>query len=87
MANATLILPRILEESIGTTRIAVQGATVKEALEDAFDRHPALRHHLIDDRGRLRPHILLFLEGDQKPMTSPISQGDQITVFQAISGG
>ena len=87
MGKATLNLPRVLEESIGTTRIDVRGATVKEALEDAFDRYPALRHHLIDEKGRLRAHILCFVGPDLKAMSTPLKEGDQIRIFQAISGG
>ena len=87
MGKATLILPRVLEESIGTTRIEVHGSTVKEALEDAFDQHPALRHHLTDDKARLRPHVLCFVGEEQKPLSQALKDGDRITIFQAISGG
>ena len=87
MARATLILPRVLHESVGTARLAVEGRTLRDALEDAYSRLPALRHHLCDERGRLRAHVLCFLQGEQRPMTAEIREGDEISILQAISGG
>jgi molybdopterin synthase sulfur carrier subunit len=87
VARATLVLPRVLHESVGSARIAVEGRTLRDALEDAFRRHPALRHHLIDDQGRLRAHILCFLHGEHQPMKALVKDGDEIEVLQAISGG
>ena len=87
MARATLVLPRVLHESVGAARITVEGRTLRDALEDAYGRSPALRHHLVDERGRLRPHILCFLRGMQEPMTSELREGDEISILQAISGG
>lgn len=87
MARATLILPRVLQESVGTTRVQVEGRTLRDALEDAYQRLPALRHHLCDEQGRLRAHVLCFHEGEKKPMSTSLKEGDEITIFQAISGG
>ena len=87
MARATLILPRVLQESVGTVKLQVEGRTVGDALEDAYRRLPALRHHLCGDDGRFRAHVLCFLEDEQKPLNSPIEDGDKISIFQAISGG
>jgi molybdopterin converting factor small subunit len=87
VARATLILPRVLKESVGTTRVQVEGRTVREALEDAYRLLPALRHHLCDEKGRLRAHVLCFLQEEMKPLTTAIAEGDEIRIFQAISGG
>jgi molybdopterin converting factor small subunit len=87
VARATLILPRILQESVGTVKLQVEGRTVADALEDAYRRLPALRHHLCEDSGRFRAHILCFLEDEQSPLNSQIKDGDKISIFQAISGG
>jgi molybdopterin synthase sulfur carrier subunit len=87
VAKATLILPRVLQESVGTTRLQVEGRTLRDALEDAYRQLPALEHHLSDQQGRLRAHVLCFLEGERKVMSTAIQDGDEITIFQAISGG
>jgi molybdopterin converting factor small subunit len=87
MARATLVLPRILQEAVGATRLAVEGRTLRDALEDAYQRLPALRHHLCEESGRFRAHILCFLEGEKKPLTTELEEGNEISIYQAISGG
>ena len=87
MAQVTLVLPRILQEAVGTTRLQVEGRTLRDALEDAYRRLPALRHHLCEESGRFRAHILCFLGGERKPLGSELEAGDEISIFQAISGG
>ena len=87
MAKATLVLPRILQESVGTTTLQVEGRTLRDALEDAYRRLPALRHHLCEESGRFRAHILCFLRNEQKPLSSTLEEGDEISIYQAISGG
>lgn len=87
MARATLVLPRVLQDSIGTVRIKVEGRTLADAFEDAYRRVPALRHHLCEEGGRFRPHVLCFHQGERRPMTTLLEDGDEISIFQAISGG
>jgi len=87
VAKATLVLPRILQEAVGTTRLQVEGRTLRDAFEDAYRRLPALRHHLCEESGRFRAHILCFLKDEQKPLSSKLEEGDEISIYQAISGG
>jgi hypothetical protein len=87
VAKATLVLPRLLHESAGAGRIAVRGRTLREALEDAWRQVPALRHHLCDDKGRFRPHILCFLNGEPGEAGAALRDGDDIAIVQAVSGG
>lgn len=67
------------------------GTTVREVLESAFQSHPRLRGYLLDDQGRLRQHVAIFISGDmirdrvtQQDVVSPETE---IFVFQALSGG
>ena len=87
MSRATLVLPRVLQEAVGTTKLQVEGKTLRDALEDAYRRLPTLRHHLCEEDGRFRAHVLCFLEGERKRMTSKLKDGDEISIYQAISGG
>ena len=87
MARATLVLPRVLQEAVGTTRLQVEGKTLRDALEDAYRRLPTLRHHLCEDDGGFRAHVLCFLGWDRRPMSTKLKDGDEISIYQAISGG
>ena len=91
MAAASIELPTLLRPVAGWTRIDVSGATVAEALEVAFERSPALRHHLVAPDGALRPHILCIVNDAVMPrgeaMSTALDEGDEILIHQAISGG
>jgi molybdopterin converting factor small subunit len=69
----------------------VSGATVREALEAAFARHPLLRGYVLDDQGGLRRHVIVFVGGaavrDRKGLSDAVPAGGEISVLQALSGG
>ncbi|GJM44221.1 MAG: hypothetical protein DHS20C21_10630 [Gemmatimonadota bacterium] len=87
----TLELPTLLRTVAGWRRVTLGGRTIGEALEAAFEKAPALRHHLTEDSGELRPHILCMLNDAVVPRTglrsTPLESGDEILIHQAISGG
>lgn len=66
-------------------------ASVAGALADAFAANPALRSYLLDDQGRLRRHVVIFLNGrpiaDRASLSDAVGPDDEIFVFQALSGG
>ena len=76
---------------VGRDRFDVRGANVGEALEAAFAEYPNLRHHLTLESGEIRPHVLCVLNGEclarSYVKTAQLSEGDEILIHQAISGG
>ena len=86
-----LQLPTVLEPVAGRTRLSVRGHTVAEALEAAFAEVPVLRHHLTLDSGQLRPHVLCLVNEVTvergKIDGVELSEGDEVMIHQAISGG
>jgi len=92
MPQATLELPTMVANVLGgVRRVDVEGATLLDALEDAFAKHPALRVHLLDESGALRRHVLCFLNDENTRwsdgMDRRLRHGDRITILQAVSGG
>jgi sulfur-carrier protein len=69
----------------------VEGVTVGEALAAVFASQPALRGYVLDDQGALRRHVAVYVNGepvrDRARITDPVGAGDEIYVFQALSGG
>lgn len=67
------------------------GETVRAVLESVFEENAPLRSYLLDDQGRLRKHVNIFINGDmiadRKTLTDPVTDKDQVFVFQALSGG
>jgi len=50
-----------------------------------------VRTYVLDDQGRIRRHVAVFVGGEQlrDPATQSdaVADGDEITVMQALSGG
>ncbi len=69
----------------------VPGDTVRAVLDGVFAANPMLRSYLLDDQGRLRKHVKVFVGGhavsDTAGLSDPVGAGDEVFVFQALSGG
>jgi sulfur-carrier protein len=66
---------------------AVEGATVAEVLRELERSQPPLGGWILDERGRVRRHINVFVNGEQAAGDTPVAGGDRIDVLPAISGG
>ena len=91
MARVTVSLPRLLEPAVGSLRkTEIAGSTVAEAIDALLANHPTLGVHLFNERGELRPHVLCFVNGSQTRLEdrrAELTDGDEITFLQAVSGG
>ncbi|MBM0103276.1 MoaD/ThiS family protein [Steroidobacter sp. S1-65] len=67
---------------------AIDVAGVVRALEA---RAPGIGFYLCDERGRLRPHVNIFIGNslirDRRNLSDPVSAGDKVSILQALSGG
>lgn len=70
---------------------ACPGATLAEMLDALHPRYPRLKDYVLDDQGRLRKHVAIFVDGEMIPRQSalarPLDPSSQVYVFQALSGG
>ena len=83
-----LLLPSTLRSRVaGRSEIDVDGRHVIEALRDLERRYPELSGWVLDERGRLRPHVSLFRGGDRVEAATELAPGDALHIVQAISGG
>lgn len=69
----------------------VAGSTVLEVLDQTFASHEHLRSYILDDQGRLRKHVSIFLDGVRllpgEALMKPVCDTSEIYVMQALSGG
>jgi sulfur-carrier protein len=65
----------------------VEGATVAEALAALVRAHPATDGWILDERGRLRRHINVFVNGELGAQDTEVGDEDRVDVLPAISGG
>jgi len=71
--------------------IEVEGETVAEAVAALDASYPGLRDYVVDERGRLRKHVNIFvgdeIVADRETLSDPIAPEDEIFIMQALSGG
>ncbi|MDX1408939.1 MAG: MoaD/ThiS family protein [Saprospiraceae bacterium] len=76
--------PEIRPEEMG-------GATVAQIVRNLDEKYPGIRGYLVDDQGRLRQHVNIFVDGelirDRESLSDDASQADEVYIMQALSGG
>jgi len=65
----------------------LQAATVLGLLRELEREHPALGGWIVDERGLIRRHINVFVNGERGREETAVSPDDRIEVLPAISGG
>jgi len=66
------------------------GTTVAAALNDVFARYPTVKGYVLDDQGRVRLHIAVFVDNvhvRRDILKYPLRGDSEIYVMQALSGG
>ena len=80
-----------LQRHVECPRREAPGATVREVLDCVFTDNPRLRGYVVDDRGALRKHMSVFIDGrqirDREQLSDPVEPRSEIYVMQALSGG
>jgi len=89
-------MPRVsftpnLRQHLAAPPRQVDGSSVREALDAVFADHPRLRGYVLDDQGRLRKHVVVFVDGelieDRLALADAVEPDSEIFVMQALSGG
>ena len=72
----------------GEAAVEAVGATIDELLRDLDRQYPGLRFRMVDEQGRLRTHMKVFV-GDEmtRDLTSLVDPAVEVTLMQALSGG
>jgi sulfur-carrier protein len=71
----------------GQAEHELAGATVGELLRALEDAHPGVRGWVLDERGRIRRHVNVFVNGEQGGAETTVGERDRVEVLPAISGG
>lgn len=75
----------------GAKEVALDAATLREALDGLAAAYPSLAERLRDEHGKLRPHLALFVNDEDARLLgwedAPLRSGDIVHVIPALSGG
>jgi sulfur-carrier protein len=90
--TSRLLLPASLRRYAGEqSEVEIRGGTLGAALDDLAERLPQLERRLRDEQGRLRPHVLMFVDGVSvrggASMETTVAEGAEVFVAPAVSGG
>jgi molybdopterin converting factor small subunit len=66
---------------------AIEGASVGELLQALEREHPATAGWILDERGAVRRHINVFVNGELGDPATAVAPDDEIDVLPALSGG
>jgi molybdopterin synthase sulfur carrier subunit len=71
----------------GRSAHPLEGETVGTLLLALERSQPALTGWVLDERGVVRRHINVFVNGEPGRSDTPVADGDRVDVLPAISGG
>ncbi len=68
-----------------------EGATVREVLDTVFATNEKARGYVLDERGAVRQHMNVFVDGrpvrDRASLSDSVTATSSVCVMQALSGG
>jgi molybdopterin converting factor small subunit len=68
--------------------VEADGATVGDVLADLDRQFPGLRFRVVDEQGRLRQHMKVFVDDEAvRDLQTPVPEDSEVTLMQALSGG
>jgi len=80
-----------LQRHLEVAACQVSACTVGAALEAVFALNPRLRGYVLDDQGRVRQHVLIFVDAEQiadrQRLSDPLRADAEMYIVQALSGG
>lgn len=71
----------------GRAEHELTGASVIELVRALEACHPEIGGWIVDERGLIRRHINVFVNGERGTETTAVGSGDRVDVLPAITGG
>lgn len=90
--TATIRIPTPLRNATnGESTVEVDAATVGAAIESLEQAHPGVSTRLLDDSGKLRRFVNVFVDDEdvrfQQGLETPLKPGSTVSIIPAVAGG
>lgn len=83
-----VLIPSALRSYTEHSVAEANGATLAAVLADLDRRYAGIRFRMIDEQERIRPHIRIFVNGEQvRDLSRRLDAADELVIVQALSGG
>ena len=89
---STIRIPTPLRTATGgVATVEVDAATVGEALASLEQAHPGVSERLMDDDGKLRRFVNVFVDDEDvrfaQGLDTPVQPGSTVSIIPAVAGG
>jgi sulfur-carrier protein len=75
----------------GQSEVKLDGATVREVLDELDGTHPGFKDKLLDGEGQLRRFVNVFVADDDirflSGLDTPVPDGETVSIIPAVAGG
>ena len=90
--SVTVRLPGALRDATGgQTKLEASGRTLGDVIADIDLRHPGFRGRVLDEGGRLRTYVNVYIgEDDARAkggLSAQVPDGSEVMVIPAMAGG
>lgn len=83
-----ILIPAALRDYTGASRVEADGATLDALFDDLDRRYPGIRFRVVDEQGRLRANMRIFVNGmGLRDLGHALQPEDFVAVVLALSGG
>lgn len=83
-----ILIPTPLRSYTGAREVEAAGGSLSEILLELDRRYPGFRFRMVDEQDRVRPHIRVFVNGEQVfDLQRSLQPSDAVHIVQALSGG
>ncbi len=88
----TVRIPTTLRTlTAGASEVQIDGATVREVIDNLEAAHPGFTHRLLDDAGALRRFVNIFVSDDDvrflDGLDTAVEDGATVSIIPAVAGG
>lgn len=83
-----VLMPSALRSYTGSAQVQASGATLAALFDDLERQYPGLRFRVVDEQGRLRANMRIFVSGlGVRDLQHPLRPDDDVAIVLALSGG
>ena len=88
---ATVRFTRNIQRHVECPTREISGSTIRMVLDEYFRENERARGYVLDEQGRIREHMVVFIDGemvrDRNGLSDPVRPQSVIDVIQSLSGG
>ena len=87
----TVRFTRNIQRLVACPTREAAGETLRDVMDNYFRANEQARGYVLDDQGKLRQHMAIFIDGrqveDRDGLSDPVMPEAVVDIIQALSGG